>query len=264
MRTPVDVADLLYLIVHDPISGQPCAAPRVTGMGLTAGLICDLVLSEHVTLKDGAVWVLDGTVGARIKLHSNTFSGACQFSLRRIQPHEALRRCPGGCPDGWLEDVPDPVGWEVLGLMARERSRWTVREWANVLADTAPQAVAERLTTAGFLKEHHIPRLLRPPRVSWLPVDTAVSAMPRIRMETCAQHPDTDDVIYRVLGGLTHAMGLDPLISPAATFMAGQVAHFTHQAGTGNPGSRERAQAFVGVLTQLTQACRSAAAAGRS
>jgi Golgi phosphoprotein 3 (GPP34) len=47
------VADDLYLVAHHEISGRPYVQPRPLGLGLAGGLVAELMLAGHVTLRHG-------------------------------------------------------------------------------------------------------------------------------------------------------------------------------------------------------------------
>ncbi len=53
------LADDLFLLAHDDVSGKPRAHPRVTGLGLAGALLADLVLLGHLEIVPGRLVVVD-------------------------------------------------------------------------------------------------------------------------------------------------------------------------------------------------------------
>ncbi len=49
------IADDLYLLAHDDVSGKPFLQPRVLGIGLAGGLLAELVAEEAILIQDGQV-----------------------------------------------------------------------------------------------------------------------------------------------------------------------------------------------------------------
>lgn len=53
------LADQFFLLSHDDVTGKCHLHPRVAGIGLAAALLGELMLHRHVTIRSGAVVVLD-------------------------------------------------------------------------------------------------------------------------------------------------------------------------------------------------------------
>ena len=49
------VADDLFLMAHDEVSGRPYLSPRAAGLGLAGGLLAELVLGGHAGVGDGGI-----------------------------------------------------------------------------------------------------------------------------------------------------------------------------------------------------------------
>lgn len=54
------VADDLYLMAHDDISGKPFVQPRAMGLGLAGWLLAELMLAGHIGLWQEQIVVAPG------------------------------------------------------------------------------------------------------------------------------------------------------------------------------------------------------------
>jgi len=55
------IADDLYPMAHDDVTGRPFLQPRAVGLGLAGGLLAELVLRDMLRLAHG--WVVTGHPG---------------------------------------------------------------------------------------------------------------------------------------------------------------------------------------------------------
>lgn len=106
------VADDLYLMAHDDVTGRPLLQPRAAGLGLAAGLLAELMLTDLT----GKIGILRGRIVV-------------------TDPS----------PPG------DQLGHGVLGLVLNEREPHTVRDWLAFFARSAATDVAIRLQRSGYL-----------------------------------------------------------------------------------------------------------------
>ena len=56
---PLLLADELFLLAHDDVSGRPRLQPRATGLGLAGALLGELLLFGSITTREGTVVVLN-------------------------------------------------------------------------------------------------------------------------------------------------------------------------------------------------------------
>ncbi len=105
------VADDLYLVAHNDVTGRPYVQPRPLGLGLglAGGLLAELALADMISAVPDHVVVRAG------------------------------RRRPG-----------DELAGHVLDLLAGERERHPMHDWLRYLARTAATDVAGRLAASGF------------------------------------------------------------------------------------------------------------------
>jgi hypothetical protein len=106
------LADELYLVAHDDVTGRPRLHPRAAALGVAAALLAELMLGGQLTAAP------DGTLTA-------------------TQDAPA----PG-----------DALAGRVLAQMAAEREPLGLRDWLAFLARTAVADVAGRLARAGYLQ----------------------------------------------------------------------------------------------------------------
>jgi hypothetical protein len=105
------LADELFLMVHDSVSGRPGPHPRTVGLGLAGALLGELALDRRIALGNdsGPLAVVD-----------------------RTPPRDALAHT-------------------VLDQLLREPAAHPVRDWLSFLSHTATDGVAERLQRAGLV-----------------------------------------------------------------------------------------------------------------
>jgi len=106
----------------------------------------------------------------------------------------------------------DELACNVLGLLLRERDRHDVRQWLAFLSQAAVQAVAVRLSGAGYLVREPGQWPWRADR--WVPADPDCAFAPLIRVRAVldpVRQPGTSDV---VLAGLAVACGLGSRVLP--------------------------------------------------
>jgi hypothetical protein len=157
------VADDLYLMAHDEVTGRVLLSPRAAGLGLAAGLVAELALAGAVGVTAGGLVV----------------TGAA---------------APG-----------DALAGAVLGVVAGERERPSVRDWLAFLGRTAARDVAVRLAGAGYLASARGWRGQR-----WVPVDAdcAFAPVARVRSALSPYRPVAGQGV--VVAGLADACGLGP------------------------------------------------------
>lgn len=169
------VADDLYLIAHQEVSGRPYLSSRATGIGLAGGLLGELLAAQTpaVTIDHGRVFPLyrkDGDLVARYAR-----------------------------PD-------DLVSARVLDLVLAESSPRPVRDWLLFLGRTSAAEVAGRLERSGYL--------IRPPgRVPWrasrpVPADGDWSVCALLRARAALDAARVLTPYSALLTGLTVACGL--------------------------------------------------------
>lgn len=125
------VADDLYLMAHDDVTGRPLLQQRGQDLGLAAGLLAELMLHGCTSLLG------DGT-----------------FTVRRDLRRDQLPR--------------DDLARRVLDQIACEH-HLPARDWLEFLGLTAADDVAARLERAGYLTPGRRRLITRAPR--WAPVD---------------------------------------------------------------------------------------------
>lgn len=55
------LADDLYLLAHNEVTGRPHLQPRAAGMGLAGALLAELILSGTICLQSGRIGLAGGT-----------------------------------------------------------------------------------------------------------------------------------------------------------------------------------------------------------
>jgi Golgi phosphoprotein 3 (GPP34) len=163
------LADDLFLLAHDEITGRPRLHPRVTGIGLAGALLGELTLFRRVDIRadpDGREFVV---VTER-------------------------------------EPIDDALANAVLRqVMADGRPR-TVRAWLGYLAQTASHNVGERLGAAGLVARAHSRLPRRATRL--VPTDMATAAWPATRLRLLLGRMDHVTVPDAALAGFAVACGL--------------------------------------------------------
>jgi hypothetical protein len=105
------LADDLYLVAHNDVSGRAHLQPRALGLGLAGALLAELMLAGQLGVRrDGIVAVVTGS----------------------------------GAPADWLAGL-------IRGQVAAEREPHGLRDWLLFLGGTATGKVPRRLEQAGYL-----------------------------------------------------------------------------------------------------------------
>ena len=159
------LADELFCIAHDDRTGRPRLHPRVTGLGLAAALLGELVLFGRVDIADGGVYV-----------------------VHRDPPADALAHAT------------------MAQLLAQPQHR-DVRTWLAFLAETALDAVAQRLVLAGVWQQTEHRRFART-RVSYLPVDANQVVWRSVRLARLLTAVEPIGEPDAMLAGLVAVTGL--------------------------------------------------------
>lgn len=66
---PIAIADDFYLMALDERSGRPRLHGRAMGLGLAAGLLCELIIAERLTVKSDRLQPLKATADATDAIH---------------------------------------------------------------------------------------------------------------------------------------------------------------------------------------------------
>jgi hypothetical protein len=167
------LADDLFLLAHDEVSGKPRLHPRVVGLGLAGALLGELVLFGRADVRadaDGRYFVVVTDPGP----------------------------------------IDDPLADAVLGQVRADGRPRTVRAWLGYLAQTASHNVGERLGAAGTLARTHsrVPR--RGSR--WTPTDLTTAAWPATRLRMLLTKSEPVTVPDAALAGFALACGLSQQI----------------------------------------------------
>jgi hypothetical protein len=164
------LADDLFLLAHDEMSGKPRLHPRATGIGLAGALLGELILFGRVDVR--------GDADARA------------FVV-------VTDRRP----------IEDALANAVLGqVMSADGRPRTARAWLGYLAQTAGHNVGERLGATGLLTRTRT----RLPRrgIRWVPADMTTAAWPATRLRTLLTRTDPVTVADAALAGFAVACGL--------------------------------------------------------
>ncbi|HKT06145.1 MAG TPA: GPP34 family phosphoprotein [Rugosimonospora sp.] len=164
------LADELFLIAHDDVTGKPRLHPRVMGIALAGALLGELVLYGRVDVRQVPELGTDGVI--------------------------LVERLPVG--DALVDSVLDQV-------FSEGRPR-TVRAWLAFLWPTATRGVGDRLAASGLLLPARTGLLRREPR--WTPADTPTAARPVTRLRILLSKQDPMTVADAVLGGFAVECGL--------------------------------------------------------
>jgi hypothetical protein len=163
------LADDLFLLAHDEVSGKPRLHPRVTGIGLAGALLGELVLFGHADVLPDA--------DAR---------------------YFVVVTDPG--------PIDDALAHAVLGQVKADGRPRTVRAWLGYLAQTATHNVGERLGAAGLLARTHSRLPRRGSR--WTPTDLATAAWPATRLRMLLSKNEPVTVPDAALAGFALGCGL--------------------------------------------------------
>lgn len=123
------LADDLYLLAHNDISGKPFLQPRATGIGLAGALLAELMLSDHIQI------ALEGIVVTRVAPPAEQLAHHVLDLVTGEHDDHAVRE--------WLlyigRTAADDVArrLERQGYLARRGSRWRAARWVPVDADSA-------------------------------------------------------------------------------------------------------------------------------
>lgn len=171
----IAIADDFYLMALDERTGKPRLHTHAMALGLSAALLCELVLADFVVVR-----------GDRL---------------------EAL---PQAAP------VIDPVHTKMIQHVIAEPQH-SISVWLSFFAQTATDAVADRLLAAGSLSVETSRGLLRSKPV-YVPVDLVEVSWRSLRMVRIIGHRDVQTWDDLALVGLLCATGLiNAVIVNAAT-----------------------------------------------
>ncbi|RCG25399.1 GPP34 family phosphoprotein [Sphaerisporangium album] len=185
------LADDLFFAMHYDITGRTRLHAPLTGIGLAAALLGELMLADRITMRAAP----GGTRLEPVQEPSSEESEGAGTSGR------------------------DPLARVVLAHIVAEPSH-TVRTWLRFLARTARADVASRMTADGLLRPH---RGLLGSR--HLPVDTNQAAWPVGRLNIAVRRREPLGARDRVLLGLLNATGVARLVlwERNTTYLAGAV-----------------------------------------
>lgn len=136
------LADELFLMAHDDVSGRPRLAERLLGLGLAGALLGELALEEWIDLRAGGVFVTERAGRAPAPSDALT-SRALQYLLAEQHPVRT-----------WLaffaQTAHDDVAERLVaaGLVARQSRRrpWQAGGWAPTSANAAALPAAQLVT----------------------------------------------------------------------------------------------------------------------
>ena len=214
VRDTERAADSMYLIAHDPMSGQALLGRRVLGVGLAAALLGELVGLGLLCIDIDMVLPQRLRPFLRRRLHRDpALLGPCLDSYRVIGVDDAGSPCPR-CYTPGVEHVPDTLQSQVWEVIHRERSILSAGDWLRVLADDMPSGVATRLESDGWLCAEPYRNLfgLGRARMRWRPRVYVEAGMPRQCLRMIADGTRIPDDHRRFVGGLVEAVGLVPAV----------------------------------------------------
>ncbi|MDQ1289360.1 MAG: hypothetical protein QG622_2926 [Actinomycetota bacterium] len=164
------IGDDLYLVTHDDRTGNPRVPGSRVRLGLAAGLIAELLVSGHLTIRHERLYLVPGRAG-----HGTPPSG--------------------------------PLSRTVLATVASQPPQG-VGAWTRFLAQDAVEDIRDRLLRTGVLTTVRRPSLLTGWRVRYPPADGNVAAWPGIRLARTLSRSGELTVEDAVLTGLVAAMDL--------------------------------------------------------
>ncbi|WP_433499848.1 GOLPH3/VPS74 family protein [Sphaerimonospora sp. CA-214678] len=183
------LASDLYFVIHDDRTGQMRLHPRLTGLGLAAAIVGELMLAGRV-----AIAVAAGQ--ARLTpLHPAPAPGMVSAPGRAHAP--GATRGPGA------PTAIDEVAQTALGHILAEPAH-SLQTWLRFLARTAHADVAARLTGAGMLRPRSGRRLPLRSRPQ-VPVDPNAALWPVGRLNLAIQRGQRLDIRDALLLGLVVA-----------------------------------------------------------
>ena len=179
---PIAIADDFYLMALDERSGRPRLHSRAMGLGLAAGLLCELILAEDLTVKADR--------------------------LEALTPPT---------------EVVDPIHARMLEHVHAEPDH-DLTVWLSFFAQSAADAVAERLVARGMLTVQMSRGLIKSKPV-YVPVDMVQVSWRSLRIEQVIARGEQPEWSDRVLVGLACATGLiEPLLANNVVDLQGHVA----------------------------------------
>jgi Golgi phosphoprotein 3 (GPP34) len=197
MAAAVEVADDMYFIAHDSVSGGARAHRAAVDLGLAAGLLTELLLAGWATMDNGLLTAVD---------------------VRPAAPPDLDSRTPA--PEN------GPLTRQVWNQVFREPWRHPLRTWLTVLAADARQRVVDRLATAGHLT---IIRSRRRGVGRAEPTDWNTAGWPGIRLGILLGRGDQFSWHDAVLLSLLDAIGLRDFLanldSPAHEYHGALLRH---------------------------------------
>jgi hypothetical protein len=179
----LDLADDLYFIAHDSVSGGARLHRTAVDLGLAAGLLAELLLSGWVVMDNGLLTAID---------------------VRPAAP-----------PDLTARNIPqeEPLAQAVWNQVFREPWRHSLRTWLTVLAPDAEQRVVDRLAAAGHLV---IARSWRAKPGLAEPTDWNTAGWPAARLTILLERDDQFSWHDLVLLALLDAVGLRDFLANLA------------------------------------------------
>lgn len=166
------LADDLFRLTHRDSTGEPLLDPRVTGLGLSAALVGELLLTGYVTVRSGIVVAADGVAPSDVLAHAV---------------------------------------WDQLVRERRECRHHSVRTWLAYLGRDAHENVAGRLERAGHVRRE-VSRRPVARRVRYVPTDINTAAWPWARLSGLLRPGGRLDDIDVLLGALTVATDLHRVV----------------------------------------------------
>lgn len=165
------LADDLYFVMHDDVTGRPRLHPRLAGLGLAAAVVGELMLAERVTIE-----LASGQ--DRLYVTSRTATG-------------------------------DPLTQSVLDQVVAEPQH-PVLTWLVFFAKTVPAGVTDRMIAAGLLNPPSKNIFKQQPPVP-VSTNTAAWPLARLNLAVRQKQPPAapDDVLYGLFaatGGAQRAL----------------------------------------------------------
>jgi hypothetical protein len=176
MAAALELADDLYFIAHDSVSGGARLHRTAVDLGLAAALLAEVLLAGWAAMEGGLLTAVD---------------------VRPAAPPDLATRACGP------EDVP--LARAVWNQVVQEPWRHPLRTWLTVLAPDAEQRVVDRLAAAGHLAVARS-RRARPGRAE--PTDWNTAGWPAARLAILLERRDQFSWHDLVLLVLLDAIGL--------------------------------------------------------
>ncbi|GIH72912.1 GOLPH3/VPS74 family protein [Sphaerimonospora thailandensis] len=186
------LANDLYFVIHDDRTGRMRLHPRLTGLGLAAAIVGELMLAGWITIRLAAGQARLAPVGT---------------------PPGGVVSAPGTAPRGTVmvgavgavgvAPPADVVTRSALAHISAEPAH-SLQTWLQFLARTAHADVAARMTEAGLLRRppgRRLPRRARPQA----PVDPNTALWPVGRLNLAIQRGQRLDTREALLLGLVVA-----------------------------------------------------------